>query len=265
MRKYLAATTLLIAIAIGPTSALGLSVGAKAGGIGVSASVGTGKNGASAGISARGGGVGKGKAGASVGRKGGSSLGAGGKVGGVGGGARVGSGKNGASAESSARGGGVGGAKGAGASTGPGGALRGSAAGTGSLVGGGVSTIAGIAPAKGARPTVALPRNLWPSATRAKYDSRDYPSRLPAPTAAISDTARAVVRVCRQAIASAASPFGAVRVRAASAGPLHRNRRGALTAPLAVRIEYAGQGGVEIRQARIRCHLDSSGRVVAVI
>jgi len=262
MRKYLAATTLLIAIAIGPTSALGLSVGAKAGGIGVSASVGAGKNGASAGISARGGGVGKGKAGASVGRKGGSSVGAGGKVGGVAGGARVGSGKNGASAGSSARGGAVGGAKGAGANTGPGGALGGSAAASGSLVS---STIAGIAPAKGARPTVALPRNLWPSATRAKYDSRDYPSRFPAPTAAISDTARAVVRVCGQAIASAASPFGAVRVRAASAGPLHRNRRGALTAPLAVRIEYAGQGGVEIRQARIRCHLDSSGRVVAVI
>lgn len=262
MRTYLAATTLLIAIAIGPTSALGLSVGAKAGGIGVSASVGAGKNGASAGISARGGGLGKGKAGASVGRKGGASVGAGGKVGGVAGGARVGSGKNGASAGSSARGGGVGGAKGAGANTGPGGALGGSAAGSGSLVS---STIAGIAPAKGARPSVALPRNLWPSATRTKYDSRDYPSRFAAPTAAISGATRSVVRVCRQAIASAASPFGAVRVRAASAGPLHRNRRGALTAPLAVRIEYAGQGGVEIRQARIRCHLDSSGRVVAVI
>ncbi|WP_084044620.1 hypothetical protein M728_005017 (plasmid) [Ensifer sp. WSM1721] len=257
MRTYLAATTLLIAVAIGPTSALGLSVGAKAGGIGVSASVGAGKNGASVGISARGGGLGGAKAGASVGRN--AGIGAGGKVGGVG------AGKTGASARTSARGGGGGGANGAGAHTGPGGALRGSAAGSGSLVGGGASTTAGIAPSKGARPSVVLPRNLWPSATRAKYDSRDYPSRFPAPTAAISGTARAVVRVCRQAIASAASPFGAVRVRAASAGPLHRNRRGALTAPLAVRIDYAGQGGIEIRQARIRCHLDSSGRVIAVI
>jgi hypothetical protein len=251
MRTHLVvATTLLIAVAIGPSSALGLSVGAKVGGIGVGASVGTGKNGASAGISARVGGVGGAKAGASVGRNAGSS--AGGKVG------RVGAGKKGASAGISARGGGVGGAKGAGANTNPGGALGGSAA--------GASKISGIAPAKGARPSVVLPRNLWPSKVgRPEYDSRDYPSRFPAPTATIPGTARAVVRACRQAIASAASPLGAVRVRAASAGPLHRNRRGALTAPLAVRIDYAGQGGIEIRQARIRCHLDSAGRVVAVI
>jgi hypothetical protein len=62
----------------------------------------------------------------------------------------------------------------------------------------------------------------------------------------------------------AAKRFGAVRVRAASAGPLSRQRRGALLARIYVRIDYARQGGIEVRQAQIRCRLDASGRVRAV-
>lgn len=139
------------------------------------------------------------------------------------------------------------------------GASGGSATGSKSAATGGASTI---------RPSVVLPRILWPlKARRAKSERGKwgYPLQLPARFVAVPGTPPAVVRVCRQAIASAASPLGAVRVRAASAGPLQRDRRGALTAPLAVRIDYAGLGGIEVRQARIKCRLDASGRVIAVI
>jgi hypothetical protein len=77
-------------------------------------------------------------------------------------------------------------------------------------------------------------------------------------------TPPAVVRACHEAIASAAAPLGAVRVRAASAGPLRRLRSGTLSAPVEVRIHYARQGGIEVRQARIRCRLDARGRVTEV-
>ncbi|WP_234885857.1 hypothetical protein [Sinorhizobium fredii] len=86
----------------------------------------------------------------------------------------------------------------------------------------------------------------------------------PTTTGAISDGSGAVVRVCLQAITSAALPLGAVRVRAASAGPPVPKRDGGLTAPIAVRIEYAGRGAIEVRQARVRCHLDANGMVVAM-
>jgi hypothetical protein len=73
-----------------------------------------------------------------------------------------------------------------------------------------------------------------------------------------------VVHVCRQWIASAAEGFGAVNVHAVSAGPLSRERRGILAAPIQVRIDYDRQGGIEVRQARIKCRLDAAGRVIAV-
>ena len=88
--------------------------------------------------------------------------------------------------------------------------------------------------------------------------------RAPAATAfdGIPGTPAAVVRACRDAVGSAAAPFGVVSVRARSAGSLRRLSRGAISAPVQVRIQYARQGGPEIRQARIRCHLDASGKVI---
>lgn len=124
-----------------------------------------------------------------------------------------------------------------------------------------------VGPAKGVRQAIALPRVLLPSkAGRDKSRQRmvGYPSPSLAQFEAIPGTPGAVVRVCRQAIASAAEQFGAVRVRAISAGPLSRQRRGVLAAPIQVRIDYARRGGIEVRQARIRCRLDAAGRVVAV-
>lgn len=303
IRKCLAAT-LLTTVAIGPTSALDVSVGGiSVGGTNVGVSVGAGTNGASAGISTGIGGTGAAQVGASVGTNGGFSIGAKGSVGGTAVGASVGGSKNGVSAGISA---GVGGATvgtsvstnggprvgvsgniggtGGGISTGAGSgtvpsSARGagigagiasarSTAGSGSPGRDGGSTIAGIAPAQGVRPSRFLPRILWPIKQRRAEGGRGewgYSGRFPAPLAAVPGTPGGVLRVCRQAIAAAASPLGAVRVRAASAGRLIAHRRGALTAPLVVRIDYAGQSGIEVRQARVRCRLNASGRVIAVI
>jgi len=40
--------------------------------------------------------------------------------------------------------------------------------------------------------------------------------------------------------------------------------QGEIAAPLEVRIEYATKVGVEIKQARINCHLDVSGTVIGL-
>jgi hypothetical protein len=43
-----------------------------------------------------------------------------------------------------------------------------------------------------------------------------------------------------------------------------RERRGGFTVPIQVRIDYARQGRIEIRQARVSCRLDAKGRFIAV-
>lgn len=263
MRKHLAATV-LIAVAIGPASALALGLGAKVGPVGVGAEVGVSKNGASAGIGAEADGVGGIKGGTSVG-KGGSSLGVGGNLGGTSGGMSVGSGSKAGSSSGAGTATGSGGGSAAGSGTRP--SSGGATAGSRSPGAGGANTITRIAPAKSAQASIVLPRSLWPfKKKRAGHERGEwgYPIRLPLAIAAVPGTPNTVVRACRQAIASAASPLGAVRVTAVSAGSLLRHRNGALTAPLAVSIDYAGQDGTQLRQARIRCRLDSSGRVVAV-
>ena len=105
---------------------------------------------------------------------------------------------------------------------------------------------------------IILPRSLGPSGrdTSAR-GTWGYP-RLPK-LARKPGTSNAVVRVCQQAIFSAAKPLGAVGVQAASAGPVRRQRNG-LTAPLSVRIDY----GKEVRQAKVGCRLDAKGRVIGV-
>lgn len=236
----------------------GISVGASGnvGGIRAGASVGGSKNGASAGIGTSIGGVGGTNTGASVGTNAGTSVGALGNVGGA------------SAGISSSSGSGAGWSSRGGAGTGTGNVSVRSAAGAGSPGRGGANAIAGVAPAKRTPKTIVLPRIIWPLKARRTENGRGewwYPSPLPIPLAVIPGTPRAVVRVCRQAIASAAFPLGALRVSAASAGRLLRDRGGTLTAPLAVRIDYAGQGGSEIRQARIRCRLNASGMVIAVI
>lgn len=241
---------------VGTSGEISVGGSGSVGGIGAGASVGGSKNGASAGISTSVGGVGGTSAGASVGTNAGTSVGARGNAGGT------------SAGISSSSGSGAGLSSGGGAGTGTGNASVRSAAGAGSPGRGGASTIAGVAPAKGTPKTIVLPPIFWPLKARRTENGRGewwYPSRLPKPLATIPGTPRAVVRICRQAIASAALPLGAVRVSATSAGRLLRDRGGTLTAPIAVRIDYAGQGGIEVRQARIRCRLNASGMVIAVI
>ena len=86
---------------------------------------------------------------------------------------------------------------------------------------------------------------------------------LQPPWRSIRGTPNPVVRVCALAIETAARPYGAVGVDASSSGPLRRQGRGTL-APLRVRIQYSRQGGIEIRQAQVTCHLDAAGGVVDI-
>jgi hypothetical protein len=188
----------------------------------------------------------------------------GGQVGGVGVGGQVGGVGVGGQVGGVGVGGQVGGV-GVGGQVGGVGGQVGGVGSNGTKIGG--TTTATVDRTKGARQSIALPRILWPSRAGSAKSSQDlvgYPSRSPAPVEAIPGTPNAVVHVCRQWIVSAAERFGAVHVHAVSAGPLRRERRGILTAPIQVRIDYDRQGGIEVRQARIKCRLDAAGRVIAV-
>ncbi|CCV13049.1 conserved exported hypothetical protein [Mesorhizobium sp. STM 4661] len=302
MKKYVAAA-LTIGIAIGPASVLGAGLGGKAGGLGIGGGVSVGSQGVSAGVGSSVGGIGIG-AGASVGSQG-TSVGAGTSVGGVGVGAGVSAGPQGTSVGAGASVGSVGGANvgasvGAG-SVGAGvsgnvGSTSGSVS-TGSGVGSnasnnpsntsgsvsaGIGVGAGpsadnksvaasppavakaIVPAKTTRQSISLPSVLRPSRTGQGNSTVGYPFGSLGPLKVIPGTPAAVVQACRAAIISAATPLGAVRVRAVSAGAL-RQRRGALMAPIKVRIDYARKGGIEVRQAKVGCRLNTAGRVTAII
>lgn len=248
MNKYVAAA-LTVAIAIGPASALDVGLGGKVGGVGVGAGVSVGSNGASVAGGASVDGVGGASLGGSVGAgKGslGAGLGVSGNLGGASGGLSTGVGVGDRS------------------STAPGGKLGNPALGSGQVASGSAGITPAIAKATAARQFAALPRALRPSGTGRDTlapITNGYP--FLAPLKAKPGISQAVVRACRTAIASAAAPLGAVRVHAVSAGPLQQ-RRGALTARIEVRIHYARQGGIEVRQARVGCRLDAAGRVTTV-
>jgi len=124
-----------------------------------------------------------------------------------------------------------------------------------------------VVSAKSKIETVDLPSTLVPSRLDHSESGRvteGYPFGPQTSLKAKPGTPPAVVGACRGAILSAATPLGAVRVSAVSAGPL-RQRRGALAAPIQVRITYARHGSIEVRQAKVSCRLDAFGSVTAVI
>lgn len=234
MNKYVAAA-LVIGTTIGPASALEAGVGGRAGGVGVGAGVSAGSQGVSVGAGTSVDGVGGANLGASVGADDGSvdaGVGASGNVGDTSTNASVG---DDPSAENEA-------------ATAP------------------DSSTAASAPAsaKTARQSIVLPPVLRPSKAGEGDFTKGYPFGSLGPLTPRPGTPIAVVRACRAAIMAAATPLGAVRVHAASAGAL-RQLRGALTAPIEVRIDYAREGGIEVRQAQVSCRLDASGRVTAII
>jgi hypothetical protein len=265
--RYVAAA-LSILIVTGPAAAVDLGVGIQAGSVGIGTGLGAGRNGTSglggvqAGASIGTNGVHAGASiGTSTGALGASHLGAGGSVGGVS--AGVSGRLDGASRGLSARNGAASSAAGASSAPGAGGAPAGDARGrsadararsASASKKGTVPAAASVAQAGGVRHILALPWILRPSGES---------GRLPvAATYTVPGTPIEVVRVCREAIESAAMPFGMVSVRAKSGGNLRRLSHGAVSAPIQVRIHYARQGGAEIRQARIGCQLDATGRVI---
>ena len=228
MYKY-GAAALMIAIAIGPTWALDIGGGGKVGGLGIGGGLGLGSHGASVGAGVSLGGANKAAVGGSVSTSGGS-IGA--KVG-VG----VGSAQTGVSTNTGAT------------ATAP-------------AVGSAPPDNAAVAPKEGAAQTMHLPVTLMPDAGHGNsWRGTDKPltSLRTKP-----GTPPSIVTACREAISSAARPFGAVRVSAVSAGPVDQGRDG-LTAPIDVRISYSRQGKIEVRQARVGCRLDAVGGVAAVI
>ena len=268
LKKYFVAA-LTIGIAIGPASALDAGLGGKVGGVGIGAGVSAGSQGASVGVGASVGGVGGANVGASVGagnvgvsasgNVGSASVSAGGNVGSTGGGLSTGVGLG---ADPSAENGSAAAASGSAATAASGSAATGTgsaATGTGSAA----TATATTATARTARPSIALPPVLRPSRAGQGDLTRGYPFAPLEALKAKPGTPVAVVQACRAAILSAAKPLGAVRVRAVSAPP-RRRKAPALTAPIQVRIDYAGRGGIEIRQAQVGCRLDAAGRVIAV-
>lgn len=244
MKQYVAAA-LMIGIGIGPACALDKGVGASVGGIGVGAGVNAGSQGASVGV------------GASVGDAGGSHVGA--SVGAGKGSVGVGVGASGNVGD-----------PGAGVSTSIGtgddpAAYDGSPTGSGSpaTTPKGTAGPTAAASAGSGKQSIALPPILKPSVSTDGGFTDGYPIRPQRPLRAKPGIPAAVVQACRSAITSAATLLGAVRVRALSAGLLRRGG-GAFTAPIKVQIEYARQGGVEVRQAEVDCRLDRAGRVTAI-
>lgn len=253
MSRYVIAA-LSMALAVGPAAALDIGAGANVGGVGVNAGVSLGDKGASVGLGASAGGVAGADVGASV-RTGGGSVGLGlGSTGGTGGTAAVGGGATS----------GTGSDNGSGAST-----SAGNAGGTADSTSKGVSTggarSTGTRAVTTVRPLQTLGFPLTPRLPVSLRPHGDSTGWSP-PTAlvAVSGTPHAVVQACRQAITASAKAFGAKDVRAVSAGSLRRLSPDVVAAPLVVRIRYARDEGIEVRQARIRCHLDASDRVIAV-
>ncbi|TPK93037.1 hypothetical protein FJ934_19625 [Mesorhizobium sp. B2-4-12] len=244
MKEYFAAA-LAIGVAIGPASALDAGIGGKVGGLGDGAGASVGSQGGSVGVGTNVGGAGGANVGASVG------VGNGSPAAGVGASGNVGN-----PSGSVSRGIGLGNAPPAenGSATAPGkpAAAKPAAATT------------ATASAKAARQSNFLPPILRPSKAGEGEPTPGYPLRSLEPVTAKPGKPTAIARACRAAIMSAAKPLGAVRVNAVSAGALH-HRGGVLTAPIKVRIDYARQGGIEVRQAQVSCRLNKAGRVTAVI
>lgn len=245
------AVALMIAAATGPAAALDVGGGGKVGGLGVAAGVSAGSKGISAGVGA--------SIGGSVGVNVGASAGAGG--------VSVG-------ASASANGTSVG----ASANTGTGsigaqGSVGDAAAGstdTGTTTSGTTATTTPdsttVFAAKSATTAISLPSVLKPSGTGGGEFERfaaGYPFAPLVSQKAKPGTPPKVLSACRAAIVSAATPLGAVRVSAVSAGPM-RKRNAGLAAPIEVRISYALRSGVQVRQAKVLCRLNATGKVIAV-
>jgi hypothetical protein len=111
---------------------------------------------------------------------------------------------------------------------------------------------------------LSIPARLLPGEGRSNVAAGRAASTEFTPTHAAPGTSLATVTACRNAIAKAATRYGAVYVSAASAGATRRSKRG-LTAPIETRVVYSrGGGGSQARQSLISCRLNAGGRVVSL-
>src|ERR1700674_1282409 len=107
---------------------------------------------------------------------------------------------------------------------------------------------------------LSIPTSLMPSAGHGAVTTGAATTEF-TPTHAAPGTPLAAVASCRNAIAKAATRYGAVYVSAASAGAPRRSGR-SVTAPIEARVVYERNGGAQARQSLISCRLDARGRVV---
>ena len=73
-----------------------------------------------------------------------------------------------------------------------------------------------------------------------------------------------IVAACREGILRGAEAYDPVKVDVVAAGYVQRLGEGGQVAPLVVRIVYDRQGGYEIREARVSCHVDALGNAIAL-
>ncbi len=131
-----------------------------------------------------------------------------------------------------------------------------------------ILTPGSVRPEPGDR-TVALPAALAPLSTGA-LSRPGLSVRLERPTPVRAPRLRraqlpATVQACGATITKAARSKGAVRVAVAQAGPSRGGKQNAVVAPLSVEVVYARQGKTQVRQARVACHLNARGQVVALL
>lgn len=119
------------------------------------------------------------------------------------------------------------------------------------------ATAVSVARSAGAGQSLDLPASLQPPS------ASNSPSTV-SPIKVLPGVPDEVVRACRDAIESAAAPFGATSVRVSSAGSIRRLSPDTISAPVEVSIDYGRQGKVETRQAPIRCELDATGGVIGL-
>jgi hypothetical protein len=119
------------------------------------------------------------------------------------------------------------------------------------------ATAVSVARSAGAGRSLDLPASLQPPS------ASNSPSTV-SPIKALPGVPDEVVRACRDAIESAAAPFGATNVRVSSAGSIRQLSPDTISAPVEVSIDYGRQGKVETRQAPIRCELNATGGVIGL-
>lgn len=113
---------------------------------------------------------------------------------------------------------------------------------------------------RGSGAGLSLPSSLLPRFEQSGSERTGFAD----PRIARAGISGQIVQACRMSIATAALPFGAIRVDAASAGQTIRMSDGGLTAPIEVRVVYARASARQIRQSRVSCRLNAAGAVVAL-